>query len=156
MPSLVGSEMCIRDSSFVACCSRLTIDRASLSRRSTVPTPNGDTPPTFGRSFLFFSVYLSVCESTFLEIYFFKNCPEGKICGKFLKQRQKCTLSKVGFDKSCGNFCLCFVGLQRTEHLSEAERLCNGLYIVPQTGRAKQDKHRCLYSSSTSNERTED
>ena len=28
--------------------------------------------------------------------------------------------------------------------------------IVPQTGRAKQDKHRCLYSSSTSNERTED
>ena len=29
-------------------------------------------------------------------------------------------------------------------------------YVVPQTGRAKQDKHRCLYSSSTSNERTED
>ena len=28
--------------------------------------------------------------------------------------------------------------------------------IVPQTGRAKQDKHRCLYSSSTSNECTED
>ena len=28
----------------------------------------------------------SVCESTFLEIYLFKNCPEGKICGKFLKK----------------------------------------------------------------------
>ena len=33
----------------------------------------------------------SVCESTFLEIYF-KNCPEGKICGIFLKKRQKYTL----------------------------------------------------------------
>ena len=41
-----------------------------------------------------------VCESTFLEIYLFKKCPEGKICGKFLKKRQKCTLSKVGFDQT--------------------------------------------------------
>ena len=40
----------------------------------------------------------SVCESTFLEIYF-KNCPEGKTCGKFLKKWQKCTSSKVGFDQ---------------------------------------------------------
>ena len=30
--------------SFVACLSHLTIDHASLSRRSTVPTPNRDTP----------------------------------------------------------------------------------------------------------------
>ena len=29
--------------SFVACLSHLTIDHASLSRRSTVPTPNRDT-----------------------------------------------------------------------------------------------------------------
>ena len=29
--------------SFVACLSRLTIDHASLSRRSTVPTPSRDT-----------------------------------------------------------------------------------------------------------------
>ena len=41
----------------------------------------------------------SVCESTFLEIYFFKNCPEGNICGTFLKKRQKCTSSKVSFDQ---------------------------------------------------------
>ena len=107
------------------------------------------------------NVYLvplkSVCESTFLEIYFFKNCPEGKICVKFLKKKAKCSLSKVGFDQKLReNLSLCFIGLQRTEHLSEAERLCNSLSILPQTGRAKQDKHRCLYSSSTSNERTED
>ena len=31
----------------------------------------------------------SACESTFLEIYFFKTCPKGKICGNFLKKRQK-------------------------------------------------------------------
>ena len=40
-----------------------------------------------------------VCESTFLEICFFKNCPEHNICGTFLKKRQKRTLSKVGFDQ---------------------------------------------------------
>ena len=40
-----------------------------------------------------------VCESTFLEIYFFINCPEGNICGKFLNKRQTCTSSKVGFDQ---------------------------------------------------------
>ena len=40
----------------------------------------------------------SARESTFLEIYLFKNCPEGKFCGKFMKKRQKCTSSKVGFD----------------------------------------------------------
>ena len=37
-------------------------------------------------------------------------------------------LSKVGFDKKLRYILsLCFIGLQRTEHLSEAERLCNGL-----------------------------
>ena len=35
--------MCIRDSSFVAWLSHLIIDHASLSRRSTVPTPSRDT-----------------------------------------------------------------------------------------------------------------
>ena len=40
-----------------------------------------------------------VCESTFLEIYFFINCPEGNIFGKFLNKRQTCTSSKVGFDQ---------------------------------------------------------
>ena len=48
---------------------------------------------------VYFFGKLCVCESTFLEIYLFKNCPEGKICGKFLKKRQKCTSSKVGFDQ---------------------------------------------------------
>ena len=41
---------------------------------------------------------------------------------------QKCTLSKVGFDQKLRYILsLCLIGLQRTEHLSEAERLCNGL-----------------------------
>ena len=39
--------------SFVACLSHLTIDHASLSRRSTVPTPIVETPPAFGCSLRF-------------------------------------------------------------------------------------------------------
>ena len=43
--------------SFVACLSHLAIDHASLSRRSTVPTPTPrETPPTFGRSLRFFHI----------------------------------------------------------------------------------------------------
>ena len=62
------------------------------------------------------------------KIYFFKNCPEGNICGTFKKKGQKCTLSKVGFDQKLRYILfLCFIGLQRTEHLSEEQRLCNGL-----------------------------
>ena len=38
--------------------------------------------------------YYSVCESTFLEIYFFDNCPEGRICGKFLKKLSENYLKK--------------------------------------------------------------
>ena len=34
--------------SFVACLSHLTIDNASLSRRSTVPTPDRDTSNIWG------------------------------------------------------------------------------------------------------------
>ena len=30
-----------------------------------------------------------VCEGTFRVIYFFKKCPEGNMCGNFLKKRQK-------------------------------------------------------------------
>ena len=34
---------------------------------------------------------------------------------------------------------VCFIALQRTEHLSEAERLCNGLYSAPnRTGQKGQ------------------
>ena len=74
------------------------------------------------------AIYLSVCESTFLKNYFFKNCPEGNICVTFYIKGQKCTLSKVGFDQKLRYILsLCFIGLQRTEHLSEAERLCNAL-----------------------------
>ena len=63
-----------------------------------------------------------------LKNYLVKNCPEGNICGTFFKKGPKCTLSKVGFDQKLRYiFYLCFIGLQRTEHLSEAERLCNGL-----------------------------
>ena len=40
--------------SFVACPGRLTIDHASLSRRSTVPAPNGDTSNVWGAHYLFF------------------------------------------------------------------------------------------------------
>ena len=48
--------------SLVACLSRLTVDHAPLSRRSTVPTPLIDTPPTFGRSSRFFSIhYIKNC-----------------------------------------------------------------------------------------------
>ena len=47
--------------SFVACPSRLTIDYASLSRRSTVPTPTTvEAPPTFWTLvglFPYFEVY---------------------------------------------------------------------------------------------------
>ena len=39
--------------SFVACLSRLTIDHASLSRRSTVPTPNRDTTSVWALITLF-------------------------------------------------------------------------------------------------------
>ena len=61
-------------------------------------------------------------------MYFSKNCPEGSFRGTFFKKGQKCTLSKVGFDQKLRYILsLCFIGLQRTEHLSEAERLCNGL-----------------------------
>ena len=34
-------------------------------------------------------IIISVRESTFLEIYIFKRCPEGRICGKFLKKKSK-------------------------------------------------------------------
>ena len=42
------------------------------------------------------SAYLRTCVFGNLLL---QNCPEGKICGKFLKKKQKCTLSKVGFDR---------------------------------------------------------
>ena len=41
----------------------------------------------------------SVYESTFLEIYFSKNCPEGKICGKFLKKKGKMYFIEGRFDQ---------------------------------------------------------
>ena len=34
-------------------------------------------------------IYKSVRESRLLEDYLFNNCPEGKICGKFLKKKAK-------------------------------------------------------------------
>ena len=40
--------------SFVACLSHLTIDHASPSGRSTVPTPNGNTSKHLGAHFVFF------------------------------------------------------------------------------------------------------
>ena len=44
--------------------SHFTIDHASLSKRSTVPTPNRDTPPTFGRLIrLFHLIHKTVCFS---------------------------------------------------------------------------------------------
>ena len=55
-----------------------------------------------GTSFVFRFFYFydkSVCESTFLEIYFFKNCPEGKICGKFLKKKGKMYFIEGRFDQ---------------------------------------------------------
>ena len=49
-------------SSFVACLSRWTIDHASLSRRSTVPTTVLiETPPTFGCSLRFFHILHKNC-----------------------------------------------------------------------------------------------
>ena len=55
------------------------------------------------------------------------NCPEGKISGKFLKKRAKLYfIEDTIFSKVAVNF-VCLIGLQRTEHLSEAERLCKGL-----------------------------
>ena len=82
----------------------------------------------FTTDYLYDLILQSVCESTFFKMYFSKNCPEGSFCGTFLKKGQKCTLSKVGFDQKVRYILsLCFIGLQRTEHLSEAERLCNGL-----------------------------
>ena len=49
--------------SLVACLSNLTIDQASLSRQSTVPTPESliKTPSTFGRSLRFFHIFHINC-----------------------------------------------------------------------------------------------
>ena len=48
IPTMPGRSMRIH---IVACLSRLTIDHASLPRRSIVPTPNRDTSKIFGCSF---------------------------------------------------------------------------------------------------------
>ena len=59
----VKGGMLRRAYSFVACLSHLTIDDASLSRRSTVPTPNSliETPPTFGRPLCVFHMLHKNC-----------------------------------------------------------------------------------------------
>ena len=47
--------------SFVDCLSHLTIDHASLSRRSTVPTPNADTSSIWALStFVYYPIYLNI------------------------------------------------------------------------------------------------
>ena len=52
--------------------------------------------------------------------------------------------------KCCGNLCRCFISLQRTEHLSEAERRCNGLDCPKQVGPNRTSTAVCTDSSSTS------
>ena len=91
----------------------------------------------------------------FLDIYFFKNSPEGKIWGKFLKKgKNVLTLSKIGFDQKLWQISSVFYWPTTHRAFVRGRTALQGP-IVPQTGRAKQDKHRCLHSNSTSNERTE-
>ena len=105
---------------------------------------------------LTFFIFLLECLRKYvLKIYFFKNYPEGNICGTFFKKGQKCTLSKAGFDQKLHEI-LSLFHWPTTHREFVRGRTPLQRPIVPQTGRAKQDKHRCLYSSSTSNERTED
>ena len=49
--------------------SHLTIDHASLSRRSTVPIPSIDTPPPFGRSVRLFHILHEKIVSHLLAIW---------------------------------------------------------------------------------------
>ena len=59
-------------------------------------------------------------------IYFFNKSPEGIIWGKFPKKMPKMYFIEGSiWCKVVASF-LCFIGLKRTEHLSETERLCKG------------------------------
>ena len=63
-----------------------------------------------------------------VRFYFSKIVPKLRFAVISEKKRLKRALSKVGFDQKLRYILsLCFIGLQRTEHLSEAEGLCNGL-----------------------------
>ena len=68
----------------------------------------------------------------FAKVRFFK-CTSKNIVPKaifavhFLKKDKNVLYRRQVLIKSCTRFCLCFIGLQRTENLFEAERLCNGL-----------------------------
>ena len=76
--------------SFVACLSHLTVDHASLSRRSTVPAPNRDTSniwaPIQKVSFMYYleTIRLS-CDISFLLA----------VCGHHLPPDDDCFLASV-------------------------------------------------------------
>ena len=99
-------------------------------------------------------IIISVRESTFLEIYIFKRCPEGRICGKFLKKKSKMYFIEGRFwSKVAVNFVSVLLAYNAP---SICPRQNASATASTAPGRAKQDKHRYLYSSSTSNEHTED
>ena len=103
-----------------------------------------------------FLIFLIVC----LRKYVSRNLRIQKLSRrqylrKFVTKRQKCASSKVGFDQKLMEILSLFYW-PTTHRAFVRGRTPLQRPTVPQTGRAKQDKHRCLYSSSTSNERTED
>ena len=72
-----------------------------------------------------------------LKIYF-KNCPEGNICGTFLKKGQKCTLSKVGFDLKLRYILSLCLFWPRTHRAFVRGRTPLQRPIVPKTNRTGQ------------------
>ena len=80
-----GGRVGGRAYSFFACLRDLTIDHASLSRRSTVPTPNRDTS-NFGRSLRFFHVSQRNCLLILSPSCF-------AVCGRHLSPRKAIVIS---------------------------------------------------------------
>ena len=135
----------------------------------------------FKRTCAFLQRFILRVSSTFKKIYIFKNCPEGNICGTLeclrkyafrnllLQKLSRRQYLRYIFEKKAkmyfieGRFgskvAVIFVSLfywPTTYRAFVRGRTPLQWPVVPQAGRAKHDKHRCLYSSSTSNERTEE
>ena len=82
-----------------------------------------------------------ICVSVFTKVrfYFFKNGPEGNICGKFVKKGKNVVHPRQVLIKSCGKFCLSVLLAYNAPSFCPKQNAA-ATAVVPQTGPVRPNR----------------